>query len=388
MPTSEIDLLIRNRIASIDEYLSHTSYQSYDPYDGLASPLAKLLLSQSQLFSRIWQQAIRLFPINIRPLIGIRKMSHTKAISDFASAYCILFSSAQNESYELKARQLLRYLETVSSPTPNGLGWGLRFPFATRFVKADENQVNIFQTINAIHSFLDGFETFKDPVYLEVAIRGFKFLEYDLGYVESNETIYWKYWTGLEVEIFNVSGLMIGLCGRMRSATNENKYLTFAQKLFCYIKQAQNSDGSWYYSADPKGWFIDGFHTGYILEGICRGIMERVIDKDAALEKGVEYYLKHFFTKDGTPRYFHNATYPIDGQNAAQALQTLHFILNVNFAVHELVGKSLKRIDELLWSQRGYYYYKRSKLMVYKTPMHRWVTGPMLLSLSYLKKSF
>jgi hypothetical protein len=314
-------------------------------------------------------------------------MLHTKAISDFASAYSLLYKTTGKDMYRQKALQQLEWLKEIGSSTPSGIGWGLRFPFATRFVKADKEQVNIFQTINAVNSFLDGYDAFSDQSYLSMANRGFQFLLNDLGFVEARDTIYWRYWPGLSVEIFNVSGLMIGLCARMGSATGQKEYSTYAQKLFNYIKKSQNSDGSWYYSADAKGRFIDGFHTGYILEGICRGILEGAIQRDSTLEKGVEYYLSHFFTAEGVPRYFHNSTYPIDGQNAAQALQTLYFILNVNFAVRELTFKSFESIDRLLWNKKGYYNYKRSKLTLSKTPMHRWVTGPMLLALSYLKNS-
>lgn len=379
--------IIDKRIAAIDYFLSLNGFRSFDPYDGLKSPIGWHLLRNSQLLLRVWQQFVRLFPINLRPILGIKKIEHTKAVSDFASAYSILFAKTRNEKYKQKAVELFDTLERIGSPTPNGLGWGLRFPFATRFVKADATQPNIFQTINAINSFLDGYDAFKNPHYIEIAKKGFTFLKDDLGFIESDDTIYWRYWTGLSVEIFNVSGLMIGLCARMGAVTGNREYTTYSQKLFNYIKKAQNLDGSWYYSADSKGWFIDGFHTGYILEGICRGILEGAIQKDSTLERGIDYYLGHFFTKEGIPRYYYNSTYPIDGQNTAQALQTLYFILNANFAVQDLITQSFERIDDLLWNKKGYYNYKKSKLLMYTTPMHRWVTGPMLLALSYLKTS-
>ena len=337
--------------------------------------------------SRIWQQAIRLIPINIRPIIGVKKIAHTKAVSDFSSAYCMLFNATRDLQYEKKAKDQLNFLESISIHTPNGLGWGLRFPFATRFVKADADQPNIFQTINAIHSFLDGHVAFGGSHYLDIAKKGFLFLKNDLGFAERGDAIYWKYWKGLDVEIYNVSGLMIGLCARMWHLCAEQEYLVFSQKLYKYIGQAQNEDGSWHYSADPKGRFIDGFHTGYILEGIIKGIIYGAIRKDEILDKGVNFYLANFFTEDGIPRYFHHSTFPIDGQNAAQALQTLNFIFNVNFAEKERLEACLGQIDKLLWNKKGYYNYKKTKILTYSTPMHRWVTGPMFLALVYIRYS-
>ncbi|HZY80880.1 MAG TPA: hypothetical protein VFE50_15255 [Cyclobacteriaceae bacterium] len=371
---------IQERINSIDKYLSEKGYESYDPYDGLASPLVHWITSRNQFVARVWQQAVRLLPINIRPLLFIPKMIHTKAVSDLASAYCVL----QNEK---KAREMLDLLLSIQLPVKNGMGWGLRFPFATRFVHAGKMQANIFQTINAMHAFLDGYETFHDPKYLEPVRQGFLFLEKDLGYVETDTTLRWKYWEGLEVEILNVSGLLIGLTARMAVNTGEEIYRTRSKKLFNYIKANQNADGSWYYSVDSRGHFIDGFHTGYILEGIIRAVQCGTIEIDDSVKKGIAYYLDTFFTEDQTPRYFHNSTYPIDGQNLAQALQTLHFILNVNFVAEKRVFTCFERVDTLLWNAKGYYNYKKSRWLTYKTPMHRWVTGPIFLALALLRRS-
>jgi hypothetical protein len=376
---------VKARILSIDTYLDRYGYESFDPYDGLSSPLSKPFW-RNQLLSRIWQQAVKLFPFNARPLLGIKKIAHTKAISDFASAYSLLYQATQEEAHRKKAIELLKLLQDISAPTTCGIGWGLRFPFATRFVKADATQVNIFQTINAIHSFLDGYEVFQDQRYLDIAQNGFRFLIHDLGIVEKGDSIYWKYWMGLSVEIFNVSGLMIGLCGRMGNLAKQEDYLILSRKLYTYIKSVQNPDGSWFYSADPKGHFIDGFHTGYILEGICLGIANGAIGRDEYLERGISYYLTHFFTDEGVPRYFHTSTYPIDGQNAAQALQTLKFVFNANFAEKKLLNRCFEQVDDLLWNNEGYYNYKKTKILTYRTPMHRWVTGPMFLALVQLSR--
>jgi polysaccharide biosynthesis protein VpsJ len=380
--------IINHRIAAIDNYVTVNGLASYDPYDGLSSPLIRPVLGKNQLALRVWQQGVRLFPLNIRPLIGVRKLIHTKTVSDFASAYSILSRADAGTSFREKAKRCLDSLASLHSPTRSGLGWGLRFPFATRFVSAKAQQANIFQTINALHAFLDGFETFGDKRYLDLCEQGMEFLKYDLGYTEKEETVSWNYWENFTIEIYNISGLMIGLCARLALLTGNDHYRLLSRKLYAYISKAQNEDGSWYYSADARGNFIDGFHTGYILEGMIRAVQLNVVKKDDALARGITYYLQCFFTADGTPRYFSNATFPIDGQNAAQALQTLHFILNVNFAPKELLEKCFARVDQLLWNQTGYYNYKRTRWITYKTPMHRWVTGPMFLALSYLQLNY
>jgi hypothetical protein len=46
-----------------------------------------------------------------------------------------------------------------------------------------------------------------------------------------------------------------------------------------------------------------------------------------------------------------------------------------------------KRVDTLLWNAKGYYNYKKGRWLTYKTPMHRWVTGPMFLALALLGRN-
>jgi hypothetical protein len=380
--------LILDRIQAIDQYVGRHGLVSYDPYDGLLSPFSEVFRTRNQLLARIWQQSIRLIPWNVRRLLGIKRMIHTKAVSDFASAYARLYAMSHKEDYRDKANTYLELLLSIRSKTTSGIGWGLRFPFATRFVSANADQANIFQTINAIHALLDGVEFLHDKKWLAISEEAMRFLQLELGVKDYGTSMSWNYWQNFDVVIYNVSGLMIGVCARMWQNTGKEEYRTMAVKLYEFVRQGQNSDGSWYYSADPRGQFIDGFHTGYVLEGIMRAVGLKVLEMDINIVRGIEFYLRNFFTADGTPRYYSNQTFPIDGQNAAQALQTLCFILNVNFAAGQQLNLVFKRIDELLWNRKGYYNYKKTKWITYRTPMHRWVTGPMFLALTYLQSHY
>ena len=155
---------IDSRLRAIDSYLLQHGYQSYDPYDGLTSPIAGLI--RNWFAQRLWQQVVRFTPINIRPLLGVKKIVHTKAVSDFASAYALRSQIDDNGSYINLTHSFLTLLENMRVPTKIGIGWGLRFRFATRFVAADDRTPNSYQTINAIHAFLDGYEATGNSHYL------------------------------------------------------------------------------------------------------------------------------------------------------------------------------------------------------------------------------
>ncbi len=383
----DVIFLINQRQQAIENFLEANGYESYDPYDGLKSQLAGKFVGKNQFSSRLWQQVIRLSPIGIRSLFGVQKMAHTKAISDFASAYSMLNSLSPTEIHSKeKALFLLEWLFKLNSPSSFGTGWGLRFPFVTRFISADEQTCNIFQTINAIHAFLDGYRAFGDPRYLEFALQGFEFAEKDIGYTDHGNYMVWNYWKGLDTEIYNVNGLMIGLTARLFSVTRDNRYVEFSRKLCAFVDCSQNQDGSWFYSADQRGKWVDGFHTGYILEGLCRAVSLGVIDiEDGPLRRGSKYYLDNMFDNDHLPKYLSSSTYPIDVQNCAQAIQTLVFLARMKLCSMDQVFSVLKSVDSALWNKQGYYNYYKTRLFTYKTPMHRWGTGPMFLALTYVK---
>jgi hypothetical protein len=375
---------IKQRLASIEAYIEQYGYPSYDIFDGLNGHWVRNLSGTNSGLQRIWLQFIRYSPVNIRPILGIKKIIHTKVISDFLSAYSILYRVNGGENYRHKIMELTDLLHSLSLPTQYGMGWGLRFPVATRFTIADENTCNSFNTINAIHTFLDAYETLGCPEMLSYANQGMIFEEKEMGYSDLGKIIRWNYWKGLESEIYNVNGLMLGLTARMYQITGQQQYREWAIKLLEGIREGQNPNGSWYYSADEKGKWIDGFHTGYILEGLSRACFAGIIPPDDKnLKMGVDFYIREMFQRNGLPLYYPGKSAPIDVQNCAQAIQTLIFLKKLNICTNEQVNATFERIDNHLWNRRGYYNVQKRALVTYRTPMHRWGTGPMFLALSY-----
>ena len=91
-----------------------------------------------------------------------------------------------------------------------------------------------------------------------------------------------------------------------------------------YVVQVQNADGSWFYARGGEGRWVDGFHTGYILEALLQATMlDDRRDIATALQRGVDFFLTRLFTAESVPRYTSQRTLPLEVQNCAQAIQTL-----------------------------------------------------------------
>jgi len=335
---------------------------------------------------RFWQQVIRKVPFNLRPILNIKPLIHTKTLSDFISAYSYLSLLECSDENTQELKNLIHQLDKLGIKGKVGQGWGLRFPISTRFISANHLACNSFNTINVINSFLDAYMALKESDYLVMAMNGFLYLENEMGYKDFGNFVTWNYWAGLDSDVYNVNGLMLGICARLFKITKEEKFRQLTSKLFRAIANSQNPNGSWYYSNTSNGHWVDGFHTGYILEGLVRGIDAGLIDEaDECMQKGLDFYLSTMFAPGGMPKYYPNSIYPIDAQNSAQAIQTVSFINNLGLSRMKSVPEIFFCVDKHLWNAKGYYNLIKTRFWTNKTPMHRWATGPMFLALSIFK---
>ncbi len=382
--------LIKKRIGELEKHFEKNKLKSYDPYDGLNTPLRKLLF-RNKFLERIWLQTVRLLPVNIRPLLGIKKIVHIKTVSDLLSASSIFYSKTKDEKYFKKAEEYFFLLGEMDLKQNSGIAWGLNFYFTTRFVQADTQTANLFNTINALNSLLDFYDinrekendsqSFQIEKLLNAALE---FILKELGYEESEEIIVWNYWEDLKIPIYNVNALMVGFLARYQKAFKVNKFEKHLSKTIEFLRRGQNENGSWNYSADSTGDFIDGFHTGYIIEGLSIAKLNDAVFNEDFFVKGIKYFLDNFFTAQYLPKYFNTSLYPIDGQNFAQALQTLFHLKRFNLINEEFIGKVLENTDSVLWNEKGYFNCMKTKYFIYRTAMDRWTNAPMYLALAKL----
>lgn len=92
---------IEERLALVEAWVESHNYQGFEPFDGLTSYLYPLV-SKNSLACRILQQGVRRFPINIRPLLGIRPLDSTKGRGYMAWGYLLRYRHSKGEDYKRK----------------------------------------------------------------------------------------------------------------------------------------------------------------------------------------------------------------------------------------------------------------------------------------------
>lgn len=128
------------------------------------------------------------------------------------------------------------------------------------------------------------------------------------------------------------------------------------------------------------GSWIDNYHTAYLIDCLSDYsiLCSDGLAQDSA-NKGLRFYVQHFFNPDGSPKLFHNKTYPVDCTSAGQALLTLS-----RFGKHQEALKTAGFMIENVRNKQGRFYYRKHRLLTDKRLFMRWSDAWMLAGLSAL----
>ena len=158
------------RVAGDRAAKSENDYRGYDTFDGLSAVYLRPLTFNSPLLRTVLQQGVRRFPINLRPLLGIRKERSTKGMGFLARGYMRLHTETGDPAWAEKAKSALQWLVEHQSTGYPGACWGNHFDYQSRAFFLPKGVPTVVWTSLIGHAFLDGYEHFKDDSYLKVAV--------------------------------------------------------------------------------------------------------------------------------------------------------------------------------------------------------------------------
>ena len=148
--------------------------------------------------------------------------------------------------------------------------WGLKMYFSTRFVQAKPSTPNLFQTSNAIHALLDAYQATGDSYFADVADKAVSSCLSQLGVVGSSTGRYCRYYPEMEIPVYNVNASFSSCCLRLSclGVGKADVKRQLSEDLLAFVLRGQRPDGSWPYADDKAGQWVDGYHTGYVLEAL------------------------------------------------------------------------------------------------------------------------
>jgi hypothetical protein len=341
------------------------------------------LLNRSRLIRLIWIQSFKRSPLNLRPLCGIKKDYNPKALGLFLSGYCSIYKTKPGQDTLSMIEFFIQKIYSLVSQGQSGACWGYNFDWESKAFFQPKNTPTIVASTFIASALLDAYEITKDDKLLKTARSTCDYFLKDLNrtYNESGDFAF-SYSTLDKSVVFNASLLGSKLLARVYSYTGEAILKDEAVRSVRYCCNFQKDDGSWSYGlADFHKW-IDNFHTGYNLECIS-DYMKYTGDHsfDSNLSKGLDYYVKTFFTEEGIPKYYSNSVYPIDIHAPAQLVMTLS-VLGKFREYKTLIDKVLNWTILNMQSEKGYFYYQKNKYFTSRIPYMRWSQAWMFYSMT------
>ena len=376
-------LELEKSIEGVLRWVEARHYKGYEPADGNASPL-HIFTCGNTFLQRMLQQVVLRSPINIRPLLGIYPMESPQARGYMVSGYIMVYKITDQAEFRDRAMMCLNWLEQNKSPGYSQYCWGNHFPYATRGGKLPKREPIIVWTVLIGFAFLDAYEALGDPEYLEVALSIRDWI-LDLPREQTPRGSCLSYHAFKQTSIHNSNMLGAAMLARTAKLAEDRQGLDVAAEAMRYSCARQLPDGAWLYGEAPNQRWIDNFHTGYNLDSL-KCYIECTGDNsfDGNLRLGYRFFRDNFFTSEGCPKYYHNKTYPIDIQCAAQAIDTLAGLATYD---PEALGLSFKVADWTIHNMQdrdGHFYYRDLGWIKVRTPLMHWGQATMFKALARL----
>ncbi len=371
-------------------WIESRQFEGYEPFDLLNSPYlggSFFRLRARNALPRILiiQAGKRFAGQRVRRLLKVPLSRNPKALGLCLSAYCDLARSGYDVSAQ--AVWLKKELIRLRSPHESDFCWGYDWDFVSlRGPRLPAFSPNCIASYFCAIAMLEMNEVFGDAEAREIGESVAHFFATRLQRsFESEDEICFSYTPNGKTWIYNSSALVGVLLARVGRLLGNDTYLSLARKAMVFLKKGQLATGGWYYGQLRRQRWIDSFHTSY---NVCALLDYQRITGDSTFEQamllGHSYYQAAFFTKQGSPKYFHNRVFPIDIHACSQAI--LHFAAfsSIDPAALDRASKTFRGTATHMAAPDGSFYYQRHRMWTNHTPYMRWGQAWMFRALARL----
>ena len=359
-------------------------WRGFDPYDALNSPAAGLLALGPPLGRRLFTQAVKLSPLNLRPALGIRPAWNAKALGLVASGYARLWAAERDERARVAALRWLAQLERMSTKDASGLGWGYHFPVQTRVFAYARETPNTIATSFVAQAQLDCWELLGDERARDAGVAAARFLAARM--LAPAPTPYFRYLAAEDELVHNANLLACAVLARAARVAGASGLLEPVRRALEATLVAQREDGSWPYAAGAGHGWVDNFHTGYVLDSLAE-CARSLHEASEPLRRGVAFWSARMFLPDGTPKYTPDRIHPLDGHCYATAVDTWLAIAAHDRGAREQAERAARVLVEQALEPAGYVRFQRRRGWSSRVAFVRWTTAPAFRALAGVLQS-
>jgi hypothetical protein len=314
------------------------------------------------------------------------------ADAHYAMGFALLSTVSHNEQHYKRAVHFLNVLKETRCAGYDEYCWG--YPFNWETVRGTIWQgTPLITTVPYVYeAFQQVYEVDGDKSWREImrSIAQHALLTYkDIETSPTASTCSYTPDPKDSIKVVNANAYRAFLLTSAAVEFSEEKYRVIAERNLNFVLEAQNQDGSWYYSTDGVRNFVDHFHTCFVMKALAKiEALTGHLGCTAALQRGVDYYVKNLFDADGVPKPFSRrprmTVYKRELYDYAECIN-LSVLLrgrfpkldeNLSIVLNEIMTK---------WQKPDGSFRSRQLLLGWdNTPMHRWAASQLFRSLCLL----
>jgi Pectic acid lyase len=377
------DHVIVQSLEKLRLYIEAEEFKGYDPYDTLTSPFP------FHWFTRYGQaiatQVQKRNPINIRPLLGIKKDYNPKGMGLLLHGYVLLQKNFPEHDYSAQIQFIFQWLKNNRSKGFTNACWGYNFGWASPEKYLPPFAPTVVATSFIATGIYEYHQLTGDPAANDLLISIGNFITQDLPVTETENGICFSYSPFMKDCCYNASLLGAETLARIYSLTGNEKFKSEAYSAVEFVVSHQHNDGHWKYKINPmtgKERHQVDFHQGYIIDSISN-VMKYCNEPNESwtqsVEKGLKFYKEEQFFIEGQSKWRIPKIYPVEIHNQSQGIITFSAADN-NADYLDFAGTILHWTIKNMQDKDGFFYYRKLKSYTNKISFMRWSNAWMFLA--------
>lgn len=359
---------LRRAATRLIELGAAARWRGPDPYDGMYVRWPAPLVGGRRRRQAIIQLHAR-SPLDVRRLYRRQHSLIPKAPALLGQAAARLFAAGKDANLRGLARDAL---DTLAADIACGeQGWGYPWPTQTRWSYYPAGSPNIVATTFSANALAEASATLDQPAWRLRAERAAGWVFHDLFLASEG---YFAYHGHSDRLVHNANLLGAALVHELApDGAAEAVRVATARTL-----DAQRPDGTWPYGEAAGLEWVDSFHTGYVLDSLCRleGVDPRIPD---AIERGARVYASAFFDADGRARLWHGKLYPEDAHSAGTGMTVLTRLARRGCVPVGIVERVAQHARTHMLRDDGHAVFRRQRWGATRVSYLRWCDAPMAL---------
>lgn len=383
---------IHNSLVRLQQFIESSEFFGYDPYDTLNSPF------NFKWFGK-WGPAIAIQiqkrnPVNIRPLLGIKKGINPKGMGLMLKAYSRLYRKTGNSDFLEKAHQVFAWLNTHYSKGFSGKCWGYDFDWANPDGNLPAYTPSVVVTSFVVDGMFEYFKAFGSTDAKTAICSAAEYIRKDIPVSEFAQGISFAYTHLSKGCCYNASLLAAEVLAKADDVSNKPMNSENISRAVDLVLSKQKDDGAWWYSYNPdtgkERKQID-FHQGFVLVSLHH--LNRLMEKPrsdvlAAIAKGLAFYKEHQFLSNGRSLWRLPKKWPVDIHNQSQGIITFAKLADYHPDYLPFAKTIASWTISQMQDKAGYFYFRKYPLFMNKIPYIRWSQAWMMLALSGVLPTF